>query len=406
MKDWSRRHVLRATAGAAIAVPMAALGGGLAAAAEPAGAAATGPQWSGDDRTADVGPVMFCVHDAQRGEVSILHGTARSSSHDRQLVARILRPPIRRDRRLKAEGQACLRIVRRRRSPRTRLPTTPTPTPLSAPIAGHRHHHQQLHPAGGSGRRARTSSSSATTCSTGSTSTTPATAGPTSSTNSGSTRTMRNPDTFLYNTGPITALDSQTFNRPQTYTVTEVRGNAAPVGRGIADPALQHRSPVHARTTRTWPTQRSSGRQRHSVFAGQRLDGFYVDLGAVFDLAVLRPFQNLHLIPTPATGGVNALRAFNVHTIAIQVPIGAVDPQRQGTHRPDGPRSGDRRLGVGTPAEGPVPGRTTATVGRRAVHPGVPAGATRCSTRSSCRWATRTDGTGWSPGGTPSSPST
>jgi len=36
------------------------------------------------------------------------------------------------------------------------------------------------------------------------------------------------------------------------------------------------------------------------VFAGQRLDGFYVDLGAVFDLAVLRPFQNLHLIPTPA----------------------------------------------------------------------------------------------------------
>ena len=37
------------------------------------------------------------------------------------------------------------------------------------------------------------------------------------------------------------------------------------------------------------------------VFAGQRLDGFYVDLGSVFDLAVLRPFQNLHLIPT--TGG-------------------------------------------------------------------------------------------------------
>ena len=57
------------------------------------------------------------------------------------------------------------------------------------------------------------------------------------------------------------------------------------------------------------------------VFAGQRLDGFYVDLGAVFDLAVLRPFQNLHLIPTPAQGGVNGLRAFNVHTIAIQVPI-------------------------------------------------------------------------------------
>ena len=57
------------------------------------------------------------------------------------------------------------------------------------------------------------------------------------------------------------------------------------------------------------------------MFAGQRLDGFYVDLGAVFDLAVLRPFQNLHLIPTPAGEPVNAVRSFNVHTIAIQVPI-------------------------------------------------------------------------------------
>ena len=90
MLDWSRRHVLRATAGAAIAVPMAALGGGLAAAAEPASSAATGPHWAGDDATTDVGPVMFCIHNAQRGEVSILHGTDEVIVHDRQLVARIL----------------------------------------------------------------------------------------------------------------------------------------------------------------------------------------------------------------------------------------------------------------------------------------------------------------------------
>ena len=36
------------------------------------------------------------------------------------------------------------------------------------------------------------------------------------------------------------------------------------------------------------------------VFAGQRAEGFYVDLGSIFDLATLRPFENLHLIPTPA----------------------------------------------------------------------------------------------------------
>lgn len=89
MKEWSRRNVLRATAGAAVAVPMAALGGGLASGGEP-GRASTGgyPEWSG--AAADLGPVMFCIHDAQRGEVSILHGTDEVIVHDRQLVARVL----------------------------------------------------------------------------------------------------------------------------------------------------------------------------------------------------------------------------------------------------------------------------------------------------------------------------
>lgn len=90
MKDWSRRHVLRATAGAAIAVPMAALGTGMATAAESASDAAPGPQWSGGDGSTGVGPVMFCIHDAQRGEVSILHGTNEVIVHDRQLVERII----------------------------------------------------------------------------------------------------------------------------------------------------------------------------------------------------------------------------------------------------------------------------------------------------------------------------
>jgi hypothetical protein len=57
-----------------------------------------------------------------------------------------------------------------------------------------------------------------------------------------------------------------------------------------------------------------------AVFAGQTNDGFYVDLGSIFDLLDLRPFQNLHLIPSPAAPGVDALRSFSVHTIAVQVP--------------------------------------------------------------------------------------
>jgi hypothetical protein len=61
------------------------------------------------------------------------------------------------------------------------------------------------------------------------------------------------------------------------------------------------------------------------MFAGQRAEAFFVDLGSVFDLGDLRPISNLHAtfgLPTvPASGGVNTLANSNVHSIAIQVPI-------------------------------------------------------------------------------------
>jgi hypothetical protein len=60
------------------------------------------------------------------------------------------------------------------------------------------------------------------------------------------------------------------------------------------------------------------------VFAGQRAEEFFVDLGSIFDLADLRPFQEAHVISTPAAPGVNATNGLNVHSIAIQVPISAV----------------------------------------------------------------------------------
>ena len=60
------------------------------------------------------------------------------------------------------------------------------------------------------------------------------------------------------------------------------------------------------------------------MFAGQRREGFYVDLGSIFDLGVLRPFQNFHLIPMAAANGVDATRDLNVHSIAIQIPIASL----------------------------------------------------------------------------------
>jgi hypothetical protein len=51
------------------------------------------------------------------------------------------------------------------------------------------------------------------------------------------------------------------------------------------------------------------------VFAGQRDDPFYVDLGALFDLLDIRT------LPGNAGGGVDGLGGFNVQTIALQVPV-------------------------------------------------------------------------------------
>jgi hypothetical protein len=60
------------------------------------------------------------------------------------------------------------------------------------------------------------------------------------------------------------------------------------------------------------------------VFAGQRADGFYVDLGAVFDLGGLRPLNSHQLIPLPNAAGVNSLAVKNVLSIALQVPIASL----------------------------------------------------------------------------------
>jgi hypothetical protein len=80
------------------------------------------------------------------------------------------------------------------------------------------------------------------------------------------------------------------------------------------------------------------------VFAGQRDEGFYVDLGSIFDLLALRPFQSAHLIPKPGnTKGVNATRLLNVHTIAIKVPI--TDLTRNGS-KPTDPNDPAAVLGI------------------------------------------------------------
>jgi hypothetical protein len=130
-----------------------------------------------------------------------------------------------------------------------------------------------------------------------------------------------NPNTFLYNTGQILALDSPNWNRRQFYSVVRiVDGEETTLGENLPSPPCN----VGVRSTPNYAGLAQAAVQTLSdgtkVFAGQRREGFYVDLGSIFDLGALRPVQNLHLIPLGATAGVDATKDLNVHTIAVQVP--------------------------------------------------------------------------------------
>ena len=74
-------------------------------------------------------------------------------------------------------------------------------------------------------------------------------------------------------------------------------------------------------------------------FAGQRAEGFYVDLGSIFDLGNLRPFQGDHA-GWSGTGlaamaaGVNATDMVNVHSLALQIPIWQLMPWQWQRNKP------------------------------------------------------------------------
>jgi uncharacterized protein DUF4331 len=133
---------------------------------------------------------------------------------------------------------------------------------------------------------------------------------------------VRNGNTFLYNTGPITSLDDPDWNVRQTYSVTRMTRGAGPtlLGENIPTPPVNigpRSTPAYDALAAAAVTALSDG---SNVFAGQRDDPFFVDLGSVFDLAGLRPFNPAHVLPLPAAAGVDGVAGFNTHTIAIQVP--------------------------------------------------------------------------------------
>jgi Domain of unknown function (DUF4331) len=149
---------------------------------------------------------------------------------------------------------------------------------------------------------------------------------------------VRNQNTFLYNTGPIASLDDADWNVRQFYDVIRIDGPrrfgyrrvlaedvpSPPVN--VGNRSLPNYDMVAAQAIRML----DNGVQ---VFAGQRDEGFYVNLG-VFDLLSVPPVD----FNTPdSTAGLN------VHSIAIELPIAMLTSNRR---RPQSATDANAVIGV------------------------------------------------------------
>jgi hypothetical protein len=112
---------------------------------------------------------------------------------------------------------------------------------------------------------------------------------------------------------PITALEgagSEGLGVRQRYSVTLIKNGRR---QKLADGLIAVPSNVGPRTMPSYDALAAQGlytiENDVRVFAGQRDDPFYIDLGAVFDTLNLR------------SPGTDMLSGFNVQTIAIEVPI-------------------------------------------------------------------------------------
>ncbi|WP_250035218.1 DUF4331 domain-containing protein [Paractinoplanes maris] len=164
---------------------------------------------------------------------------------------------------------------------------------------------------------------------------------------------LRNDKTFLYNTGPIESLDSENWNRRQFYSVTKVDayGKSSVLAKRLPCPPCNVGKLSIADYDKLAEDAVAKLKTGEKVFAGQRADAFFVDLGSIFDLGTLRPFQDKHLVGQTlfnyAGKAINATDKLNVHSIAIQVPLQAV--RRDGKKKVRG-RDAGAVIGVWTSA--------------------------------------------------------
>jgi hypothetical protein len=109
-------------------------------------------------------------------------------------------------------------------------------------------------------------------------------------------------------------------NTVQRYSVTKVAGGKTTVvGKGLLTPPDN----IGPRTTPNYDAFAAKGVHTLSdgatVFAGQRDDPFFADVGAIFDLVAIREGTGA------AGGGKDFLAGYAVHSIALQIPKAMLD---------------------------------------------------------------------------------
>ncbi len=150
---------------------------------------------------------------------------------------------------------------------------------------------------------------------------------------------IRNPNTFLYNTGPILSLDDPNWNVRQFYNLTLVRQGSfsSVLGTNLPTPPCN----IGPKSTPNYDNLANAAIQTLpngiKVFCGPRDDPFFVDLGGLFDLLTIR------VLPGNMGGGIDGLAGFNCHTIALQIPISLLTKDRK---TPSGPSDPDAVIGV------------------------------------------------------------
>ena len=152
---------------------------------------------------------------------------------------------------------------------------------------------------------------------------------------------IKDPLTFLYNTFPVTSTNSPNLNYTQYYTVTEKIGAAAPTvlfgNRQMVPDNIGPRSTPNYAALAAQYVNSAGG---YKEFTGQRDDPFFVDLN-VFDLLA---------VPPADTNNSDSLAGYNVHTIAIEVPIASLTANGQ---RPSSMSDPNAVIGIWSTASRP-----------------------------------------------------